>query len=145
MTIHLYTGHSLFTDTDEVDIFFPELDKNIYDETIHLSGPEISQKVHNEINKRLMKIHQDENTYISIFTNSEHVLNTLRIAKIKQTYSNLILKITFLKLNVVDNINGVIRSNITVNEKGELSEWPYDMFDQQEKDLATIFKLNRKV
>ena len=41
-------------------------------------------------------------------------------------------------MNKEDNEPNVLKIN--VDDKGSLSEWPEGFFDQQEKDIAEIFK-----
>lgn len=75
---------------------------------------------------------------VFIESHSEHILNALRINTIKP---NNELRNENLVIHYFDE--GFDSKKLTMNEKGKIADWPVGFFDQQELDLAEIFKLSR--
>ena len=74
---------------------------------------------------------------VVIETHSEHVINGVRIAALKDFIANDKILINFLKKE-----NGEIEINsIEVNELGDLNDFPEGFFDQVEQDLIKLIKL----
>lgn len=74
-------------------------------------------------------------------THSEHVINGIRIASLKNKINHKDILIHFFTQNQKSEVE---IKKIEINEKGELSEWAEGFFDQEEKDLSEIFRLTRK-
>jgi len=75
---------------------------------------------------------------IIIETHSEHIINGIRVASIQNIIPNKNISINFFNMNIEESEPTV--TEITIDEKGSLSNWPEGFFDQQEKDIAEIFK-----
>jgi predicted ATPase len=76
---------------------------------------------------------------VFIESHSEHILNGLRVSALNPEIgiSNNELAIHYF--------NELFDSNkLTMDEKGKIPNWPNGFFDQQELDLAEIFKYSRK-
>jgi len=73
---------------------------------------------------------------VFIESHSEHILNALRLAVLKQIVTSTDLSILYFQPNSV--------IQIPVKSDGELEVWPEDFFDQEEIDLANMFKLRRQ-
>jgi predicted ATPase len=73
---------------------------------------------------------------VFIESHSEHILNALRLAVLKQIVTSNDLSILYFKPNSV--------IQIPVRSDAELEIWPEDFFDQEEIDLANMFKLRRQ-
>lgn len=71
-----------------------------------------------------------------ILTQSEHVLNSIRII-MRKLIKHFDVKILFLneKYKIIP---------IGIDENGEIDNWENGFFDQEEKDLATLFKIQKK-
>jgi predicted ATPase len=76
---------------------------------------------------------------VFIESHSEHILNALRLAVLKQIVTPNNLSILYFQPN---SEQPVIK--IPVKSDGELEIWPEDFFDQEEIDLAEMFKLRRQ-
>jgi len=75
-----------------------------------------------------------------IETHSEHVVNGIRIAILKEA-----IKSEDVLFNFFSNDGGAVAiQKIALNNKAELSSWPKGFMDQEEKDLAEIFKLQKQ-
>jgi predicted ATPase len=75
---------------------------------------------------------------IIIETHSEHIINGIRVSSLHNVIPNDSIYIDFFNMKQEDSEPTII--NITVDEKGSLSDWPEGFFDQHEKDIAEIFK-----
>lgn len=73
---------------------------------------------------------------VIIETHSEHVINGVRLAALKNTIDNKKVTINFLSL--ASSYKEININNININEKAELSSWPKGFFDQEEQDLKEI-------
>jgi predicted ATPase len=74
-------------------------------------------------------------------THSEHVVNGIRLASLDGTIPHEKVQLNFFDRNADDEMRIV---SIQLNEKADLTEWPNGFFDQQERDLANIFRLKRQ-
>lgn len=77
---------------------------------------------------------------VVVETHSEHVINGIRLATLEGKLPHKQVQINFFDR---DDRNGVRLTPIHLNEKADLSEWPGGFFDQQERDLANIFRMKR--
>ena len=76
---------------------------------------------------------------VIVETHSEHIINGARIAVLEQ-----LVKPESLLVNYFDSETSEPQVHpININSKGELSSWPPGFFDQQEKDLSSIFQLRK--
>ena len=75
---------------------------------------------------------------VFIESHSEHILNALRIAVLKQIIKPDDLSILYFQSN---DEQPVIQ--IPVTPDGDLENWPEEFFDQEEIDLSEMFKLRR--
>jgi predicted ATPase len=76
---------------------------------------------------------------VFIESHSEHILNALRLTVLKQIVTAKDLSILYFQAN-----NELPVIPIPVKSDGELEVWPEDFFDQEEIDLAEMFKLRRQ-
>jgi predicted ATPase len=76
---------------------------------------------------------------VFIESHSEHILNGLRVNVLKKEIpiSHADLVIHFFNENFISEI-------LSVDSNGKIENWPVGFFDQDEIDLAAIFKLGRK-
>jgi predicted ATPase len=72
---------------------------------------------------------------VFIESHSEHILNGLRVSTLDQSIniSNRNVSILYFSENFEPE-------TLTIDEKGRIEDWPDGFFDQQEIDLANIFK-----
>lgn len=73
-------------------------------------------------------------------THSEHVINGIRIASLQKHKKIDPSKISFNFFSEQEKKSSPLVESININETGELSNWPRGFFDQQERDLAEIFR-----
>lgn len=78
---------------------------------------------------------------VVVETHSENVVNGARLEAILAGASAD--DVRFLFFNVADGQAEPDISTITMDERGELSNWPIGFFDQQTKDLAELFRARR--
>ncbi len=79
---------------------------------------------------------------VVVETHSEHVINGIRIAVL--TGMEDTLPHASVCINFFSRESGKVRlTTISLNDKADLSEWPRGFFDQQERDLAQIFRQKR--
>lgn len=74
-------------------------------------------------------------------THSEHVINGIRLAALEGIIPHAKVQINFFDR---DDKEAVRVTSIQLNEKADLTGWPNGFFDQQERDLANIFRLKRQ-
>ena len=90
------------------------------------------------IGKFLAKI-ANTGVQVIIETHSEHVINGIRLAALEGSIIH-----DRVQVNFFDREEKSVRVvPIKLNEKADLTDWPLGFFDQQEKDLASIFRLKR--
>jgi len=75
---------------------------------------------------------------VFIESHSEHILNGLRISALNPEIS-----INFDQIAIHYFNESFHADNLILNEKGKITNWPDGFFDQQEIDLAEIFKYSR--
>jgi predicted ATPase len=75
---------------------------------------------------------------VFIESHSEHILNGLRICAL-----NPEIKLTNEDLTIHYFNESYTSEKLIINEKGKITNWPQGFFDQQEIDLAEIFKYSR--
>lgn len=80
---------------------------------------------------------------VIVETHSEHVINGMRKAILYEALDHSNVTINFFE-HKEDEQTPNIRS-VNMNKKADLDEWPKGFFDQQERDLAEIFRLKRKI
>lgn len=75
---------------------------------------------------------------VFIESHSEHILNGMRLGSLNPeiNLNNNELKVHYFN----EDFESVL---LDINEKGKINNWPYGFFDQQEIDLAEIFKYSR--
>jgi len=79
---------------------------------------------------------------VIVETHSEHVINGIKIAILKNIISNESVSINFFSMDEKSREPAI--EHITMDDKAELSSWPYGFFDQEERDMAEIFRGRRK-
>lgn len=81
---------------------------------------------------------------IVVETHSEHVINGIRIAALKNGMKAEDISIHFFALKEIEgNIQHRVE-HITLNERMDLEVWPEGFMDQEEEDLRTLRELRRK-
>ncbi|WP_294331834.1 DUF3696 domain-containing protein [uncultured Chryseobacterium sp.] len=81
---------------------------------------------------------------VIIETHSEHIINGVRIASMEKEFNNeddLIINFYHQDINTNKEVN---IKEIKVDTFGNLSDFPFDFFDQAQQDLLKIMKLSRK-
>lgn len=113
------------------------LSQTICDGAIFIENPEAH--LHPIAQSRLMQvlcsIPKDRNVQFFIETHSEHILNAVRLACLKEEMpiSNEETQIYFF-----DKDFSIKKLNI--DKDGQIPNWPYGFFDQTERDIAEILK-----
>lgn len=79
---------------------------------------------------------------VIIETHSDHVVNGIQIAVAKEEIQSELATINFFSQK--DGEEQPHIDSISINDKGELSNWPKGFFDQTQIDYAELFKLRRK-
>lgn len=81
---------------------------------------------------------------VIVETHSDHVINGIQIATAKHIISKEHVSINFFSQDEINKENRQPSiSEITINEKGELSRWPKVFFDQTQLDYVTLLDLRR--
>lgn len=78
---------------------------------------------------------------VIVETHSDHIINGIQIAIAEKVLDNLEATINFF-----GKTKGMAQPEvlpISINKKGELSDWPKGFFDQTQKDYAYLFNLNK--
>lgn len=76
---------------------------------------------------------------VFIESHSEHILNGLRVSSLKKE-----ININTSDLSIYYFNEEFDSKKLVVENTGKIENWPYGFFDQQEIDLADIFRLNRQ-
>lgn len=76
---------------------------------------------------------------VFIESHSEHILNGLRVSAL-----NPVIDINNKELTIQYFNESFDSDKLVMDEKGKIPNWPNGFFDQQELDLAEIFKHSRK-
>jgi len=85
---------------------------------------------------------------VIIETHSDHVINGIQLAVAKKAIPNDEVTINFFTFNNADSaetINQPEVKSITINEKGELADWPKGFFDQSQIDYSLLLKHRKNV
>lgn len=109
-------------------------------ETIVLENPEAH--LHPRAQSRIAEFFaRVASTGVQIFieSHSEHILNGLRVSGLDPNINIQHNDLTFHYFN-----ESFGSEKLLMDEKGKIANWPYGFFDQQELDLAEIFKYSRK-
>lgn len=77
---------------------------------------------------------------VFIESHSEHILNGLRVSTLNP---EIAIKHDDLTIHYFDEAFEAVK--LTMDEKGKIHNWPKGFFDQQEIDIAEIFKYARKL
>ncbi len=78
---------------------------------------------------------------VVVETHSEHVLNGIRIATVKDVLKNRDVVVNYIHKNTD---NQVVASTIQLNDAGDLTSYPKGFFDQEQRDIAEIIRERRK-
>lgn len=83
-------------------------------------------------------------TQVIVETHSEHVINGIRLAALEKQISHDDVAVNFFhKPDDKSQTQPEIRT-IFLNENADLDYWPKGFFDQQQEDIARIFKLRKQ-
>jgi predicted ATPase len=77
---------------------------------------------------------------VVVETHSEHVINGIRIAALKDTISTNDVRINFFGRDENDKIKLI---PILMNDAGDLTSYPKGFFDQEQRDMAEIIRQKR--
>jgi predicted ATPase len=104
------------------------------DEKIIIENPEIHlhPKAQSALVEFLVKV---ANTGVQIFieSHSDHILNALRIAVLKEQLTSEEANILYFQENEI--------KKIPIEKDGRIEEWPKDFFDQMDNDFNILFGL----
>lgn len=78
---------------------------------------------------------------VIVETHSDHIINGIQIAIAEKVLDN-----SKATINFFGKAEGIMQPEvlpISINNKGELSDWPKGFFDQTQKDYAHLFNLNK--
>jgi predicted ATPase len=78
---------------------------------------------------------------VIVETHSEHIINGIRLASLKNKINYQDVIVNFFNQEKGKEVQV---QAIQMNEKAELDDYPRGFFDQEEDDLAEIFRLTRK-
>jgi predicted ATPase len=80
-------------------------------------------------------------TGVQVFmeSHSEHILNGFRVSLLKNE-----IPLHYDELAIHYFNENFESEELVVDKKGKIENWPYGFFDQEEIDLATIFKFGNK-
>lgn len=78
---------------------------------------------------------------VIIETHSEHVINGIRIAILKNIINHQDVSINFLNISEKSNAVGI--EHIDLNKFADLSHWPKGFLDQEQQDLRNLIKLRK--
>lgn len=77
---------------------------------------------------------------VIVETHSDHVINGIQIATVKNEINSSLVTINYFSPKELQPEC----VNISLNEKGELSEWPKGFFDQTQIDYMELFNANKR-
>lgn len=113
------------------------LSQTISNGAIFIENPEAH--LHPIAQSRLMQvlcsIPKEKNLQFFIETHSEHILNAVRLACLRE---ELPIFNNETQIYFFDRDFSVKKLNI--NEEGQIPDWPYGFFDQTERDIAEILR-----
>jgi predicted ATPase len=78
---------------------------------------------------------------VIVETHSDHVVNGIQVAAASSIISPELVSVNFFSQN--EEMTQPNVQTISINEMGELSNWPYGFFDQSQIDYRTLLKLRR--
>ena len=78
---------------------------------------------------------------VIIETHSEHIINGIRIAALKDIITTDRIAINYF--NLEEDLKNIIIEYITLNEYVELSKWPKGFLDQEQQDLREMVQLRK--
>ncbi len=111
-------------------------------EIVIIENPEahLHPKAQSELTKFLAKV-ASGGVQVFVESHSEHILNGLRIASLQEN-----IDISNEDLSILYFTNGEKEPFVRLNveKDGKIKDWVDGFFDQQEQDLAEIFKLGRQ-
>ena len=81
---------------------------------------------------------------VVIETHSEHVINGIRIAALKNGMDSNDISINYFSIMDYEGNMQHMVEHITLNERMDLEVWPEGFMDQEEEDLRTLRELRRK-
>jgi predicted ATPase len=79
---------------------------------------------------------------VIVETHSDHVINGIQIATIKNEIDSSLITINYFHQKEQQPQPECV--SISVNERGELSEWPKGFFDQTQIDYLELFNANKR-
>lgn len=91
---------------------------------------------------RFLAMVAQSGVHVIIETHSDHVINGIQISAAKSEIKPDLVTVNFFNQSE-DSIQPDIEE-ISINTKGELSQWPKGFFDQSQIDFAELFKLRKK-
>ncbi|MNR25977.1 hypothetical protein D3C85_1431600 [compost metagenome] len=74
-------------------------------------------------------------------THSDHFINGIQLATALKEIDTSLITINYFSQE--DSIDQPNIESISINEKGELSNWPKGFFDQSQRDFAELFKIRK--
>ena len=89
---------------------------------------------------RLFALAAQNGIQIIIETHSEHIINGVRISIAKRDVSPEKVLINFFSKGAEKDMYKIITKQIQIQDDGDLSEWPFDFFDQIEKDFIELLQ-----
>lgn len=78
---------------------------------------------------------------VIIETHSDHVVNGIQLSVAKKEINSDKVTINFFSQE--DSISQPKVDSLSINDKGELSNWPKGFFDQTQKDYSELFKFRK--
>lgn len=110
-----------------------------------IENPEIH--LHPSAQSRLgifLSVIANSGVQVIIETHSEHLINGISLAIVKDYIDNKKASISFFS-KILDNEKvEILIQDINFNEYGEISGWPKGFFDQQELDMIELIKEKKK-
>lgn len=81
---------------------------------------------------------------VLVETHSEHVINGIRIAVLEQHIRHEKVIVNFFSKPAAEIDSAPFVKCIALNEHADLDHWPKGFFDQQQEDIARIFRLRKQ-
>ena len=92
---------------------------------------------------RFLAVIANAGVNVIVETHSDHVINGIQIATVKNEITSSLVTINYFSSKEQQPQPECV--SISLNEKGELSEWPDGFFDQTQKDFAQLIELRKDV
>ena len=80
--------------------------------------------------------------YVVVETHSDHFISGVQISSLKQDINHENVNLVYLDKPIGSKEPHL--KEISINERGELSEWPIGFFDQTQQDYRDLLILRRK-